>query len=296
MSARDASDTDRTARLRTGLAAGAAATAVLDRGGRVHRPRHPQPAVPARALSAAEPRIAGSRRSHRRRRRARPGRRGVRDEFLGIPYAALPGRRAALAAAATRRALARRARRPRSFAAALPAAAGSSSAGPARQEDCLYLNVFTPATSKHGSHLPVMVWVHGGSLRTGEATTTTPPRWSARRRRGHHQLTGSAPSASWHARGAGQPPGRPVRRLRPDGPAGRAALGAAQHPRLRRRPAQRHHVRRIGGRPVHAVPAGLARARAGLFQRAIVESGTYQLTQQSLATRRGRRTGLRGQA
>ena len=33
-------------------------------------------------------------------------------------------------------------------------------------EDCLYLNVWTP-TLKHDASLPVMVWVHGGSNRSG---------------------------------------------------------------------------------------------------------------------------------
>ena len=36
-------------------------------------------------------------------------------------------------------------------------------------EDCLYLNVWTPQLQP-GAHLPVMVWVHGGSNRIGSGT------------------------------------------------------------------------------------------------------------------------------
>ena len=34
-------------------------------------------------------------------------------------------------------------------------------------EDCLYLNVFTPANATAGSELPVMFWVHGGGYQGG---------------------------------------------------------------------------------------------------------------------------------
>jgi para-nitrobenzyl esterase len=39
-----------------------------------------------------------------------------------------------------------------------------------RSEDCLYLNVWTPANSPN-DHLPVMVWIHGGGLTSGNAST-----------------------------------------------------------------------------------------------------------------------------
>ena len=36
-----------------------------------------------------------------------------------------------------------------------------------QSEDCLTLNVWTPATAKPGAKLPVMVWIHGGSFTGG---------------------------------------------------------------------------------------------------------------------------------
>ncbi|XP_031196986.1 acylcarnitine hydrolase-like [Mastomys coucha] len=37
-------------------------------------------------------------------------------------------------------------------------------------EDCLYLNIYTPAHAQEGSNLPVMVWIHGGALTVGMAS------------------------------------------------------------------------------------------------------------------------------
>ncbi|XP_028635124.1 acylcarnitine hydrolase-like isoform X1 [Grammomys surdaster] len=37
-------------------------------------------------------------------------------------------------------------------------------------EDCLYLNIYTPAHAHEGSNLPVMVWIHGGGLAAGMAS------------------------------------------------------------------------------------------------------------------------------
>uniref|UniRef100_G1PY65 Carboxylic ester hydrolase n=1 Tax=Myotis lucifugus TaxID=59463 RepID=G1PY65_MYOLU len=38
-------------------------------------------------------------------------------------------------------------------------------------EDCLYLNIYTPADLRRKSRLPVMVWIHGGGLVVGGAST-----------------------------------------------------------------------------------------------------------------------------
>jgi para-nitrobenzyl esterase len=47
-------------------------------------------------------------------------------------------------------------------------------------EDCLYLNVFAPSGSSSRSHLPVMVWIHGGAFTAGESDDFDPDRLVAR--------------------------------------------------------------------------------------------------------------------
>uniref|UniRef100_A0A8C0GPF5 Carboxylesterase type B domain-containing protein n=1 Tax=Chelonoidis abingdonii TaxID=106734 RepID=A0A8C0GPF5_CHEAB len=37
-------------------------------------------------------------------------------------------------------------------------------------EDCLYLNIYTPAHSNEKAKLPVIVWIHGGALLMGGAS------------------------------------------------------------------------------------------------------------------------------
>ena len=46
-------------------------------------------------------------------------------------------------------------------------------AGPS--EDCLYLDVYTPAAANHASRLPVMFWIHGGAYAAGGSSE---PRYS----------------------------------------------------------------------------------------------------------------------
>ncbi|KAM9377873.1 pyrethroid hydrolase Ces2e-like [Pholidichthys leucotaenia] len=41
---------------------------------------------------------------------------------------------------------------------------------PEISEDCLYLNIYTPANRAHDAKLPVMVWIHGGAFVVGSAS------------------------------------------------------------------------------------------------------------------------------
>ncbi|CAF4021752.1 unnamed protein product [Rotaria magnacalcarata] len=45
---------------------------------------------------------------------------------------------------------------------------------PKQDEQCLYLNIFTPFKISHESLLPVLVWVHGGGLISGCSTQSIP--------------------------------------------------------------------------------------------------------------------------
>ena len=260
-------------RVRTGLAAGAAATAVLIAAAACTSAT----ATPSASKSASEnhstnPVVATADGTVRGKAAA------AGEEFLGIPYAAppvgalrwqpprppapWPGIRAAT-----------------SYAPHCPQP--SSTFGLAStSEDCLYLNVFTPATKAR--NLPVMVWVHGGSLRTGESNDYNPAGLvqhgvvvvTINYRLGALGFLADAALAS-----------------RPGGPSGDYGLMDQQ---AALRWVQRN-IRGFGGDPAEVTLFGesagglsvlsqLASPGArGLFQRAIVESGTYQLTQQPLA-------------
>src|SRR5439155_1705434 len=148
-------------------------------------------------------------------------------------------------------------------------------------EDCLYLNVFSPAKNKE-QNLPVMVWVHGGSLRTGESNDYNPAELV------RHGVVVVTVNYRLGALGFLADAALASRRGGPSGNYGlmdqQAALRWVQR-----------NIRGFGGDPgavtLFGESAGglstlaqLASPGArGLFQRAIVESGTYELTQQPLA-------------
>lgn len=52
---------------------------------------------------------------------------------------------------------------------ALFAAEGETPGSVRGQEDCLTLNVYTPADASAASRLPVMVWIHGGAFTAGSS-------------------------------------------------------------------------------------------------------------------------------
>src|SRR6266568_8308046 len=266
-------------RVRTGLAAGAAATAVLIAAAACTNATATSGAGKSAGQSASTnpdtPLVVATADGTVRGRAV-----AATDEFLGIPYAAPPvgalrwqpprppapwhGTRAAS-----------------SYAPHCPQPSGSFGRA-STSEDCLYLNVFAPAGAR-GKHLPVMVWVHGGSLRTGESDDYNPAGLvrdgvvvvTINYRLGALGFLADAALAS-----------------RPGGPAGNYGLMDQQ---AALRWVQRN-IGGFGGNPGEVTLFGesagglstlaqlISPGARGLFQRAIVESGTYELTEQSLAT------------
>jgi para-nitrobenzyl esterase len=205
---------------------------------------------------------------------------GPTDEYLGIPYAAPPVgalRWQPPQPAAPWRGV----RQATSFAPHCPqppSAFGVASTS----EDCLYLNVFAPEGDR-GRNLPVMVWVHGGSLLVGESDDYNPAALvrdgvivvTINYRLGALGFLANAALAS-----------------RPGGPSGNYGLMDQQ---AALRWVQRN-IRAFGGDPGNVTLFGesagglsvlaqlVSPGARGLFQRAITESGTYNLVQQPLAT------------
>jgi para-nitrobenzyl esterase len=199
--------------------------------------------------------------------------------FLGIPYAAPPvgALRWKPPTAAAAWTTVRDASTFASHCAQIAGPFGTASAS----EDCLYLNVYTPSTGP--GPFPVMVWIHGGALVTGESDDYDP---SALVAQGVAVVTLnyrlgplgflSHPALSAEAGGASGNYGLMDQQ---------AALQWVQT-----------NIKAFGGDPANVTVFGESAGglstfsqiasplAAGLFQKAIVESGSYNLTPPDLAT------------
>jgi para-nitrobenzyl esterase len=205
---------------------------------------------------------------------------GTTDEFLGVPYAAPPVGalrwRPPQPAAPWRGVRQAASYAPHCAQPTSPFGVASTS------EDCLYLNVFTPAGA-HERNLPVMVWIHGGALVVGESDDYNPAALvrhgvivvTINYRLGLFGFLADSALAS-----------------RPGGPSGNYGLMDQQ---AALRWVQRN-IHGFGGNArdvtVFGESAGglstlsqlVSPGARGLFARAIVESGTYDPNQASLAT------------
>jgi para-nitrobenzyl esterase len=207
---------------------------------------------------------------------------GRTDEFLGIPYAAPPVG-------------------PLRWQAPQPAAPwtgirDATAFGPhcpqppsgfgvaSTSENCLYLNVYTPAGARVGARdLPVMVWIHGGAFIAGESDDYNP---AGLVRHGVIVVTINYRLGALGFLADAALAGRP------GGSSGNYGL-MDQQAALRWVQA---NIRQFGGNPRDVTLSGessgglsvlsqlVSPGARGLFSRAIVESGTYDLTQATLAT------------
>ena len=151
-------------------------------------------------------------------------------------------------------------------------------------EDCLYLNVYTPAShSSGGGGRPVLVWIHGGGLVQDGARNYDGTKLAA---------DGAVVVTINYRLGALGFLAHPALASRPGGAAGNYGLMDQQ---AALRWVQRN-IAHFGGDPRNVTIAGqsagglsvlaqmVSPGARGLFQRAIVQSGTFALNQQPLAT------------
>jgi para-nitrobenzyl esterase len=148
-------------------------------------------------------------------------------------------------------------------------------------EDCLYLNVYTP-TLRHDASRPVLVWIHGGGLTQDAGRNYDPAALAA---------DGIVAVTINYRLGALGFLAHPALASRPGGPAGNYGL-MDQQAALRW---VQTNIGRFGGNPHNVTIAGesagglsvlaqlVSRGSRGLFQRAIIQSGSFALNQQSLA-------------
>jgi para-nitrobenzyl esterase len=206
---------------------------------------------------------------------------GTVGEFLGIPYAAPPVgnlRWRPPAAAASWHGV----RDATQFGPSCPQAASPFGPPGSFSEDCLYLNVYTPAAHGGGGR-PVLVWIHGGGLTQDGGRNYDGAKLAA---------DGTVVVTINYRLGALGFLAHPALASRPGGAAGNYGLMDQQ---AALRWVQRN-IAQFGGDPHNVTIAGqsagglsvlaqmVSPGARGLFQRAIVESGTFALNQRPLAT------------
>ncbi len=201
-------------------------------------------------------------------------------EFLGLPYAAPP----------TGELRWRPPQPPREwdgvrdatqFAASCPQPKSPFAPPPPFSEDCLYLNVYTP-TLRHDGDRPVLFWIHGGGFTEDGARNYDGSKLAA---------DGTVVVTINYRLGALGFLAHPALASRPGGATGNYGL-MDQIAALRW---VKHNIAQFGGDPRNVTIAGqsaggvsvlallVSRLSRGLFQRAIVQSGAFALTQQPLA-------------
>jgi len=156
---------------------------------------------------------------------------------------------------------------------------------PSTSEDCLFLNVFTPDKTNQGRPhlLPVMFWIHGGGLVVGESDGYDPSALVA------HDVV--VVTINYRLGELGFLAHPALAAESPNGASGNYGLMDQQ---AALRWVQRN-IRAFGGDPDNVTIFGESAGglsvhsqlasplAAGLFHKAIVESGAYSLTQPSLA-------------
>jgi para-nitrobenzyl esterase len=210
---------------------------------------------------------------------------GSIDEFLGLPYAAPPV--GELRWQPPQPVAPWKGVRSASTFAPHCAQPASQFGRASTSENCLYLNVYSPAhTLARGRPLPVTVWIHGGAFIWGESDDYNPAALVA------HDVIVVTINYRLGALGF----------LADSALAGRAGGPSGNYGLMDQQAALRwvqRNVSRFGGSPQRVTLAGesagglsvlaqlASRGAHGLFSHAIVESGAYDLKPQSLAVAEG---------